>query len=170
MRGRQNAFDCWFVSLVFTLSSIPLESCGRAGFGSRIFTFARQIAFPGEELFGVFSGVSGELLLEGIWVETGGKEPTARQLSALIARAKNQNVKLILVQRQFATAGARAVAEAIGGAVVAVDPLAEDYLENLRRIAAAIAESLEPSQQPSSSQVVGSAGGQMQVFREDWAS
>lgn len=104
--------------------------------------------------FGYFGDAYG---LRQVAVETGGKEPTARQLSALIARAKKQNVKLILVQQQFTTAGARAVADAIGGAVVAVDPLAEDYLDNLRRIAAAIAESLEPSES-SSPEVIGSAG------------
>jgi len=99
--------------------------------------------------FGYFGDAYG---LRQVAVETGGKEPTARQLSALIARAKKQHVRLILVQQQFSTAGAKAVAEAIGGAVVAVDPLAEDYLDNLRRIAAAIAESLGPARQVPSSQ------------------
>lgn len=117
--------------------------------------------------FGYFGDAYG---LRQVAVETGGKEPTARQLSALIARAKKQNVKLILVQQQFAAAGARAVADAIGGAVVAVDPLAEDYLENLWRIAAAIAESLKPSPQTSASEVVGSAGGEMGAFQEAQAS
>ena len=117
--------------------------------------------------FGYFGDAYG---LRQVAVETGGKEPTARQLSALIARAKRQHVRLILVQQQFAAAGAKAVADAIGGAVVAVDPLAEDYLENLRRIAAAVAESLRPASRASSSQAVGSAGGQMGVFREVHAS
>lgn len=106
--------------------------------------------------FGYFGDAYG---LRQVAVEIGGKEPTARQLSALIERARKQNVKLILVQRQFATAGARAVADAIGGAVLVVDPLAEDYLDNLWRIASTIAELLEHSQQTPSSQAAGSTVG-----------
>lgn len=113
--------------------------------------------------FGYFGDAYG---LRQVAVETGGKEPTARQLSALIERAKKQNVKLILVQRQFATAGARAVANAIGGAVLIVDPLAEDYLDNLWRIASTIAELLEHSQQSPSSQAVGAADERSGVFWE----
>ncbi len=80
--------------------------------------------------------------LEQVAVETGGSEPSARQLARLIEMARRRGVKVIFVQPQFSQSGARAVAEAIGGAVVSLDPLAEDYLDNMRRVAAEVAEAL----------------------------
>lgn len=82
--------------------------------------------------------------LRQVAVEAGGKEPTGKRLSSLIARAAEAGVKQILVQRQFASERAEAVAEAIGASVITVDPLARDYPANLLRIAAAIAESATP--------------------------
>ncbi|PKL23636.1 MAG: metal ABC transporter substrate-binding protein [Spirochaetae bacterium HGW-Spirochaetae-3] len=67
-------------------------------------------------------------------VETGGKEPTQKALSALIAEAKADGAKVVFVQAQFPVGAARVVADAIGGVVVTVDPLAGDWLENVRRI------------------------------------
>jgi zinc transport system substrate-binding protein len=63
-------------------------------------------------------------------------------LADLIERARRAEVRLILVQPQFPTAGARAVAEAIGGKVVPVDPMAADYLKNLKHMAGQIAAAL----------------------------
>ena len=59
----------------------------------------------------------------------------ARQLARLIERAKAANVKVIFVQPQFSEKSAEAVAEAIGGVVIPMDPLARDYLANLRKMA-----------------------------------
>ena len=64
-----------------------------------------------------------------------GKEPSPKQLSQLINRAKRDNVKVIFVQPQYATKEARAVARAIGGAVVPINPLPRDYLKNLEDMA-----------------------------------
>jgi len=89
--------------------------------------------------FGYFADAYG---LRQVAIETGGKQPTARQLTALIAQARREKVRLVFVQRQFAASSAKAVADAIGGAVVQVDPLAGDYLDNIRHIANEIAKSL----------------------------
>ena len=85
--------------------------------------------------FGYFAKRYG---LVQVAVEAGGKEPTAKQLGTLIERAKAANVKLIFVQPQFSDRSARTVAESIGGAVVAMDPMAENYLDNLLEIASKI--------------------------------
>lgn len=85
--------------------------------------------------FGYFADAYG---LRQVAVEAGGKEPTAKQLGALIERARGEEVKVIFVQPQFPQTSARAVAAAIGGAVVALDPLAPDALANLREIGAQI--------------------------------
>ncbi|MDH7483827.1 MAG: zinc ABC transporter substrate-binding protein [Spirochaetales bacterium] len=72
-------------------------------------------------------------------VELGGKEPTPKALSALIARAKADGARVVFVQTQFSQAAARTVAAAIGGSVVPMDPLAPDWLANIERMGQAIA-------------------------------
>jgi len=89
--------------------------------------------------FGYFADAYG---LRQVAVETGGKEPSARQLAALIEQARARQVRVIFVQPQFSQTGAQAVAEAIGGAVVPLDDLAADYLANLARAADTIREAL----------------------------
>ena len=77
--------------------------------------------------------------LRQIAIEFEGKEPGARALSDLIKQAKKEQVKTIFVQPQFDARAAKQVARAIGGNVVAIDPLAADYVENLRKAARLIA-------------------------------
>lgn len=77
-------------------------------------------------------------------IEREGKEPGARALAALIDQAKADEVKVIFVQPQFDKRQARQVARAIGGTVIAVDPLAADYLDNLRRVGREFAHALRP--------------------------
>ncbi|MBU0961678.1 MAG: zinc ABC transporter substrate-binding protein [Proteobacteria bacterium] len=80
--------------------------------------------------------------LQQVAVETGGKSPTPRQLSVLIRRARDEGVKVIFVQSQFDPKSANAVAAAIGGKVVALDPLAEDVEANLKIMAERIVQAL----------------------------
>jgi zinc transport system substrate-binding protein len=77
-------------------------------------------------------------------IEREGKEPGARALAALIDQAKRENIKVVFMQPQFDKRSATQVAQAIGGAVVAVDPLAADYVDNLRRVGRAFAQALQP--------------------------
>ena len=89
--------------------------------------------------FGYFAQRYG---LKQVAVETGGREPGARRIVALIDQAKRRNVKVIFVQPQFSPKTARAVAKAIGGVVAPIDPLAPDYLKNLETMAQRIQEGL----------------------------
>lgn len=89
--------------------------------------------------YGYFGDAYG---LTQVAVEVEGKEPGARQLAALIDQAKEDSVKVIFVQPQFSAKSAEAVAEAIGGVVVPIDPLARDYLKNLEDIAEKIVRGL----------------------------
>lgn len=82
--------------------------------------------------------------LEQIAIESDGKEPGARSLAQIIEFAKERKIRVIFVQKQFSSVAAGMVAEAIGGRVEAIDPLAEDYLENLRRVANIFAEAMLP--------------------------
>ena len=77
-------------------------------------------------------------------IEREGKEPGGRALAALIDQAKQENIKVVFVQPQFDRQSAAQVARAIGGVVVAVDPLAADYVDNLRRVGREFAQALQP--------------------------
>ncbi len=71
-------------------------------------------------------------------IETGGKSPTPRQLSSLITQAKASKARVIFVQPQFDPKSAQAIANAIHGEVVPLDPLAEDVAANLETMATKI--------------------------------
>lgn len=76
---------------------------------------------------------------EQIAIEQDGHEPHARHLARVIEFARSHGLNTIFVQPQYSDATAKVVAEAIGGRVVNLDPLAEDYIENMRHVANAIA-------------------------------
>jgi zinc transport system substrate-binding protein len=89
--------------------------------------------------FGYFADDYG---LNQIAVETGGTEPSARQLVRLIEEARGQGVRVLFVQPQFSRKSADTIAAEIGGAVVPIDPLARDYIDNLEKMARAVEEGL----------------------------
>ncbi|MFH1373640.1 MAG: zinc ABC transporter substrate-binding protein [bacterium] len=89
--------------------------------------------------YGYFADAYG---LQQVAVEQAGKEPGGRQLTALVEQARQDSVKIIFVQAQFSSSGAEAIATAIGGQVVLLDPLAQDYLNNLRDMAHKISQGL----------------------------
>jgi len=68
-------------------------------------------------------------------INPSGKKPGARYLARLIEEAKNNQVRAIFIQPQFSDKAARTIARAIGARVVILDPLARDYLTNMRSIA-----------------------------------
>lgn len=114
-------------------------------------TLAKSLApLKGREFFvfhpayGYFADAYG---LKQIAVEEEGKEPSFKRIETLIARAKKAGVKLIFVQPQFPTAGAKTIADAIGGAVVPLDPMAEDYLANMETMAREVARAIGPSKE-----------------------
>lgn len=73
--------------------------------------------------------------LQQVSVEIEGKEPKPARLKELIEHARRKNIKVIFTQPQFSTKSASLVAGAIEGRVVMADPLAEDWLSNLRHVA-----------------------------------
>lgn len=97
--------------------------------------------------FGYFADRYG---LVQVSVEIGGKHPTSKQLIRLAERAKATNVRVIFVQPQFPVTSAQALVQAIDGAVVSIDPMAENYLENLRDVSQKIRQALSPGEQTPS--------------------
>jgi len=91
-----------------------------------------------------FGHFADEYGLKQVAVETHGKSPGAKHLTDLIARAKASETKVIFAQPQFSQNAAEAIAREIGGQVVLLDPLSDDYMNNLRRIAAELRKALQP--------------------------
>ena len=75
-----------------------------------------------------------------IAVEKGGNEPDAAYMIRLIDEAREHGIRVVFVAPQFITQSAEAIAREIGGDVVHINPLARDYVTNLRHVASAIAD------------------------------
>lgn len=84
-----------------------------------------------------------EFGLMQIPIQIEGKSPTPKQLAEIIGFAQKENIRVVFVQAQFSTSAAQTVAQAIDGKVVPIDPLAEDYFENMKSIADTFREVLD---------------------------
>ena len=73
--------------------------------------------------------------LKQVPIEIEGKEPKPAQLKELIEHAQKHQIKVVFVQPQFSSKSAEQVAKEIGGQVAFVDPLAMNWVENLREVA-----------------------------------
>lgn len=89
--------------------------------------------------FGYFAD---EFRLKQIPVEIEGKEPSPSRLKQMIDHARKNNIRVIFVQKQFSTKSAEAVAAGIDGSVIQIDPLEENYIDNLHAIAAELERQL----------------------------
>ena len=78
-------------------------------------------------------------------IEQGGKEPGARTLVTLIEQARRDQIRVVFIQPQSDPRFAEQIARAIGGKVIAIDPLAPDYVANLRAVARQIAAASMPN-------------------------
>lgn len=76
-------------------------------------------------------------------VEIEGKEPKPADLKKLIDIARENDVRTIFVSPQFSRRSATILAEQIGADIIAIDPLAEDWTDNIRKVAHSVAISME---------------------------
>uniref|UniRef100_I2Q1W5 ABC-type metal ion transport system, periplasmic component/surface adhesin n=1 Tax=Desulfovibrio sp. U5L TaxID=596152 RepID=I2Q1W5_9BACT len=101
---------------------------------------------PGEHKFMVFHPSWGYFARDyGLTqepIEQLGREPGPKVLAALVREAKEDGVKVIFVQPQMSARQAETIAQAIGGKVAALDPLAEDWPGNLLAGAKALREGM----------------------------
>ncbi|KYC53372.1 MAG: high-affinity zinc transporter periplasmic component [Candidatus Methanofastidiosum methylothiophilum] len=70
--------------------------------------------------------------LTQIAIEVEGKEPTLQSLAHIIEEAKEENIKTIFVSPGFSSKAAGIITKEIGGKTEVLDPLAENYIENLK--------------------------------------
>jgi zinc transport system substrate-binding protein len=79
--------------------------------------------------------------LKQIAIEIEGKEPKPAQLVELIDEAKENNIKIVFVAPQFSKKGANTISKSIDATVTVIDPLSEDWSNNLIKVAKEIANS-----------------------------
>jgi len=90
--------------------------------------------------FGYFASAYNLTMLA---IEEEGKEPTAVGLQHLIEEAKEHNIKIIFAEPQFNPQSAEVIANEIEGEVILIDPLAKDYLSNMRAMVDKMIASME---------------------------
>ncbi|WP_066116978.1 metal ABC transporter solute-binding protein, Zn/Mn family [Geminocystis sp. NIES-3709] len=81
--------------------------------------------------------------LEQISIELEGQEATSGELANLIKQAKADNIKVVFAQPQFTTKTVDSFAREIGGEVILLDDLAENWSENLLQVADKLAQSMK---------------------------
>lgn len=81
--------------------------------------------------------------LEQVPIEIEGKDPKPAQLKELIEHARIKGIKVIFVQPQFSVKSAKLVANEIGGQVIFANPLAVDWMANLRNVAQKFRDALK---------------------------
>ncbi len=72
-------------------------------------------------------------------IEEEGHQPGPAGVAATIEQARAEGVRVIVVSPQYDAASAQVIAEEIGGEVVRIDPLSEDYLGTMTALAEAVA-------------------------------
>lgn len=76
-----------------------------------------------------------------VTIEFEGREPTQKQILAVVEKAKSSGVKTVFTQPQHPSKGAKVIAEYIGANLVDVDPYSADYFTNLKAMAELFAKS-----------------------------
>jgi zinc transport system substrate-binding protein len=76
-------------------------------------------------------------------IEEEGKEPTPKGLEHVIEQAEEEGIKVVFEEPQFDKHNAQTIADEIGGGVITLDPLAENYLDNIKEISDKLIEAFE---------------------------
>lgn len=80
--------------------------------------------------------------LEQVAVQTAGRDPTARELRNILNFARESEVKVIFIQPQESRRHAERIASTIGAEVLELDPMASNWMDNLREMGSLIAQAL----------------------------
>jgi zinc transport system substrate-binding protein len=129
---------------------IDLDPYNQKRYKDNYTAFLEEIDILDAELKNLFAGRKGdrfmvfhpswgyfakEYELEQVPIEIEGKAPKPAQLTTLIRHAREHGIRVVFVQPQFSAKSAEMISREIGGHVVHVDPLAENWAGNLREVA-----------------------------------
>ena len=79
--------------------------------------------------------------IEQISIEIEGKEPKPNELLQLVEEAKKHNIKIVFVAPQFSQKSAKTISQNVGANVVSINPLSDDWYNNMLFVANEIAKS-----------------------------
>ena len=68
-------------------------------------------------------------------IEIAGSEPSPGEMSAIVDHGMENHVQIVFVSPQFSSSSAETIAEELDASVVAIDPLAENWLSNMETVA-----------------------------------
>ena len=129
---------------------IDIDPNNQTRYKNNYTAFLEEIDMLDAELKNLFAGRKGdrfmvfhpswgyfakEYELEQVPIEIEGKAPKPAQLTTLIRHAREHGIRVVFVQPQFSAKSAEMISREIGGHVVHVDPLAENWAGNLREVA-----------------------------------
>jgi len=99
----------------------------------KILSHVRQTSFMVfHPSWGYFADAYG---LHQIPIETEGKDVKPSQLMHLIGMARKNDIKVIFAQPQFSKKSANLISKSIDGKVMMIDPLSENWADNLKSVA-----------------------------------
>jgi zinc transport system substrate-binding protein len=80
--------------------------------------------------------------LNQLALEVDGKNPSVYHIRSIIDLALKENIKAVLVQKQFDKSKAELIVQEIGGKVIEIDPLNENWSQELTEITIKLSEAL----------------------------
>ncbi len=120
-------------------------------FRNNYLTFIRELLELDQKIKSVFSDVSPGsrfMVFHPAWgyfarayglvqvpVEVEGREPRSADLKELIDTARAEGIKVVFVSPQFSKRSARTIADSIDGETISIDPLAENWKDNMLTVA-----------------------------------
>lgn len=78
--------------------------------------------------------------LRQLSVEHDGKEPSAERIDQLIRQCREEQVRVVFIQKEHTGRAARRIAEETGARIVEIDPLSPDWAGEMLHVAKALAQ------------------------------
>ncbi len=86
--------------------------------------------------------------LNQVSIEQEGKNPTAANMRKIVDIAREEGIRDVFIQMEFERDNATAITRELGGNVVEIDPLSENWMGNMKLIAEKLHEVLNKNQVP----------------------
>jgi zinc transport system substrate-binding protein len=81
--------------------------------------------------------------LTQVAIEIEGKTPSPKDIADVVQDATEHNITMIFASPEFDVKSAQTIAEAIGGSVALIDPLARDYINNMYQVLSELVQAMK---------------------------
>lgn len=107
---------------------------------------SKQLSDHGGKAFLIFhpslSYLADDYNLVQISIEYEGKEPSPAHMKDIIDRARSRGIRTIFVQQEFDQRNAGIIAEELAGSIIRLNPLSEDWANEIRSITSTLNKTL----------------------------